>query len=206
MNPGERTIHLAVASKAVSFSILPSPRFHLVFHLQRVILGRNNDAMWATPPDVAMTILHHDFRRTWVALLAIVGSLVVIGEGSACTSTNPEQVSTRSCCVGRSCTLGCCSIAPMNGQGFDRAKAASATIEPRISQPSTPCECRRDGSPLPVSRTEPRSSDRLNDPRVVSGVAMVFEPYTPSLPARSILPFSLPPSAPLYLRTSHLLI
>jgi hypothetical protein len=145
--------------------------------------------------------LHHHFRLPCIALAAIVGVLSVVSEAAAA----PSKETTRSCCSRAGCGMPCCE------QPADRAAAqpsvALTTIQSGLaSLPEMPCQCRSEEPAAPAPKSEPSSSEHRPDQDRASSVDLTIEAPRATAFVRATQPTSCLSRAPLYLRTTRLLI
>jgi hypothetical protein len=166
------------------------------------MLGRSGDPFGAT-----MTASRHHFRLSSVVFAAILGTFSAVGEVSASALKSDGQGPGRACCLSRVCAKCCCPpVSKVSGVSPSGPSANVSTARSRLSAPAPLCECRPGGPNSPASKDEPRSSETREDQ--VAGHAA--EPTVESVPAITLVRIDLtppaPPKAPLYLRTSRLLI
>lgn len=148
-------------------------------------------------------------RLLGIAVLAVAG-LAALGRDAAACQTAPEVKPSGGCCASRperSC--GCCER-PNSGatRVIDRIEPAAAVAH-RVDAEAPGCVCRVDNAPAaPGGRTTDRLPERRGaggDPRSAGvSAAVVAAPPAAMIAARSDLPATGPPRAPIYLRTAHL--
>jgi hypothetical protein len=148
-----------------------------------------------------MTGLRHHLRLPGIVLAAIVGTLSVVGEVSACSTKAASN-----CCPGPAKSACCCE--PATGQprseSAERGTVHSASAVRFAPEPG--CECRSGEPTGPASKSESPPSQHRTDqgsPRILELVPDVRPPIAIT---RLVLPTESPPRTPLYLRTSRLII
>lgn len=152
-----------------------------------------------------MTFLRPMLKLPSIALVAVLGGLVTAGEASACDMTEGGCAAAARC--------GCCA-APDRTEPGHRAPAPSARrvgaprdVTTCTTAPTGGCVC---GTERPAA-PGPRPSQRPPDHRTAPARDLAPDPsgllLAPGALARSSPPTARPPQrAPLYLRTSRLLI
>jgi len=154
-----------------------------------------------------MTDIRLNFRRPWFALAAIMGMLSVVSDASASMKPAPRNAS-RSCCLKRVCTACCCESAsvPTRRETAERSVANRPNGAGLASSPALPCECRSNDPAAPAQKPESRSDDHRSDRDRDDTVDPTLD-SPPAIPfVRVTLPAASLSKAPLYLRTTHLLI
>ena len=149
-----------------------------------------------------MISLRRHFRLPCIALVAIVGTLSMVGEVSACT-VKAAIKATRSCCAALPVSNCCCE--PSSSESATPASVVSLTNH-GLSTSTVPCECRRGDPTESAPKPESPSSERRSDQDRGESVDLTFETHSSITFARLILPPGCLPKIPLYLRTSRLLI
>jgi hypothetical protein len=154
-----------------------------------------------------MTDIRLNFRHPWFVLAAIMGMLLMVSEASASTKPAPRDAS-RSCCLKRVCTACCCEPAsvPTRRETIERSVANRPNGAGLARSPALPCECRSNDPAAPAQKPESRSDDRRSDRDRDDTVELTLD-SPPAIPfVRVTLPAASLSKAPLYLRTTHLLI
>jgi len=153
-----------------------------------------------------MTNLRHHFRLTLLALAAVAGTLLVVGDASASSAAGASSKSGRSCCLNRVCTVCCCKPAP-HSSPVRLTSAAMASDRGALSAAAVPCECRSSEPNAPAPRPESRPSQGRPDRARGESIAVAIEvPLAAVTFARLVPPTNRPPESPLYLRNARLLI
>ena len=154
-----------------------------------------------------MTRLGHQLRFPLVAFAAIVGTLSLFGEASACGMKAAPKVA-RSCCVKRTLSAcGCCVpdqglSTPATGQRL----VARGDTGVALAASQQGCECHLQEPAAPARKTEPVSTETVTERDLATQVACVYQErrlavFTPGA-ARLIKS----PKTPLYLRISRLIL
>jgi len=153
-----------------------------------------------------MTGLRHQLRLPGIVFGTIAAILFLAGEVSAC-SPKAGRNSTGGCCSGRAESACCCEPAGVKSRP---ASAVRSTVLPPakagLFAPEPLCECRSGAPNEPASKSESRSPERRAEQDRAGSVELPFDIRPMIAPARLVLPTERPPRAPLYIRTSRLLI
>jgi hypothetical protein len=152
-----------------------------------------------------MTGLRRDLCVPLVALWAIIGMLSVTGEASACSMTAASAAS-RACCTASAGSACCCESTTVESQPEPVARTTVLPAAGGLFAPKTPCECREGEPTEPASKPGQPSPERRTDQDRNGSVELTFEVRPAIVFVRLISPTESPPGAPLYLRTSRLLI
>jgi len=152
---------------------------------------------------VAMMALRLHFRQPVMLVAAMALMLSLSGNASACSASGMQG----NCCTSSAGSACCCDVQAVEPQpgSSDRAEARISD-EGTISSPVSPCVCRPGGPTEPASKPRSTSSHDRPDRDHVRVIEIIPETRPAIAVVRSVVPTESPPGAPLYLRTSHLLI
>jgi len=155
-----------------------------------------------------MTNHRNHFRLTWVALMAIVGTLSVVSGVSASTTSGSFATSAAGCCR-NGASQCCCEPSGTASRPAMAERSVPLAMKPgRLANPARSCECRSSEQPAPGRTPEQRRTEGRSDrDRGESVDLSTFVAYSSSsVVARLILHAADPSYSPLYLRNARLLI
>jgi hypothetical protein len=161
-----------------------------------------------------MTSSRH-LRVIWAALLAVMGTLCVPGEGSASTGkARAAEMFRQGCCCVTKPASGCCcetetplSLNTPAAAPRDGLPAPATALEPRDSSRAGSCRCGYSDPVTPGSKSSINSTEGETDSVATLPLGAFVMPERPA-PAfgRYVSSRGSPPRSPLYLRHSRLLI
>jgi hypothetical protein len=145
-------------------------------------------------------------RPALIALAAMAMMLSVGGDASACSAMKTGQAKG-GCCAGRDAGACCCEAVASESRptAADRAMGHLMAHDGR-SIPNSRCECRSGGPTQPAPKPRTSTSERRIDHDRVSSLELTLGAGSAVTSMRPVPLAERPPAAPIYLRTSRLLI
>ena len=142
------------------------------------------------------------FRRTLIALAAIVAASFGASEASACSTMKQGRAACATVC-------GCCTA-----EGGE-APAARVEAAPSVAMPQTPgacrpapaeaCSCRSQAPAAPSPKPARITAENRTEPSAVSVFVQLGEAFARTALAPQVPATQSPPKAPLYLQNARLL-
>jgi hypothetical protein len=148
------------------------------------------------------------FRLFIVAVAAMAGTLFSAREVAACSRETGSKA-TGGCCSGRVGSACCCE--PANGKSQSTTVVFMTGIRSDFASEFAPlrepdCECRSGEPNGPATKSDPPSLERRSGNNGAISAELNPEIQTKFASARQVDATESPPSAPIFLRTSRLLI
>jgi hypothetical protein len=153
-----------------------------------------------------MTSLRSPVAITAIATSALMALILIPGKAAAC-SANGGSAAQGACCSGGAECACCCEPASVESRlPFTDRSIVYFSAGTGVTIPNRPCECRFHEPSEPASKSEFPSSERQLERDDLHSAKLGAYGFPGITPARLVHATESPPRAPLYIRTSRILI